>query len=201
MAIRRPAAGQVAEQAKGVLAKRSRTCVSTRALGAAQTFSSGKGDVLLGYEKRRSSPETGRGSRYVSPTRHFEREPARVVTRSKDPKMAQSSRLHVRKRAGDLRARAIAGSWRALLWRPSTDPAKLFEIGKFGAGKVNDGFDPERHRGRIFQYQGKSTASTVQQQRRGPAPTAAPVSRGPRMSLVRGTFGPRRSVAYLSISR
>jgi sulfate transport system substrate-binding protein len=132
-----------------------------------QTFTSGKGDVLLGYENEAIlAQQQGEELDYIIPDETLLIEnPVAVVNESKDPKLAQSfvDFLYTPK------AQEIFASKG---YRPVVEgtagadkfptPAKLFEIGKFGGwGKVNDEFfEPEGSVvADIFQSQGKSTAS------------------------------------------
>ena len=132
-----------------------------------QTFSSGKGDVLLGYENEAIlAQQQGEELDYVVPDQTILIEnPVAVVNESKDPELAQAfvDFLYTTRRSRSSRTRAT-GRW-SRAW-PSADefptPSKLFEITKFGGwDKVNDEFfDPEGSVvADIFQSQGKSTAS------------------------------------------
>ena len=134
---------------------------------ALQTFSSGKGDVLLGYENEAIlAQQQGEEVDYVIPDQTLLIEnPIAVVNESKEPELAQSFvDFLYQKEAQEI----FAGKG----YRPVVDgvadadqfptPETLFEITKFGGwGKVNDEFfDPEGSVvADIFQSQGKSTAS------------------------------------------
>ena len=134
---------------------------------ALQTFSSGKGDVLLGYENEAIlAQQQGEEVDYVIPDETLLIEnPIAVVNESKNREMAQAfvDFLYTPEAqeifAGKGYRPVVEGT-------PGADefptPAKLFEIDKFGGwGKVNDEFfDPEKGVvAEIFQSQGKSTAS------------------------------------------
>jgi sulfate/thiosulfate transport system substrate-binding protein len=134
---------------------------------ALQTFSSGKGDVLLGYENEAIlAQQQGEEVDYVIPDETILIEnPIAVVNESKAPEKAQAfvDFLYTKEAqeifAGNgyrpvVKGMAAAGEF--------PTPAKLFEIDKFGGwDKVNDEFfDPESGIvAEIFQSQGKSTAS------------------------------------------
>jgi sulfate/thiosulfate-binding protein len=134
---------------------------------ALQTFSSGKGDVLLGYENEAIlAQEQGEEVDYVIPDETILIEnPIAVVNESKQPEKAQAfvDFLYT-KEAQEIFAgkgyRPVVKGAAAADEFPT--PANLFEIGKFGGwDKVNDEFfDPESGIvAEIFQSQGKSTAS------------------------------------------
>jgi len=132
-----------------------------------QTFSSGTGDVLLGYENEAIlAQQQGEKIDYIVPDETLLIEnPVAVVNESKDPKLAHSfvDFLYTPKAQGIFAAkgyRAVVEGTAGADEFPT--PAKLFEITKFGGwGKVNDEFfDPEKGVvAEIFQSQGKSTAS------------------------------------------
>jgi sulfate transport system substrate-binding protein len=132
-----------------------------------QTFSSGKGDVLLGYENEAIlAQQQGEEVDYVIPDETLLIEnPIAVVNESENPDLAQSF-------VDFLRMPEAQEIFASKGYRPVVKeaagadqfptPAKLFEITKFGGwGKVNDEFfDPEKGiLAEIFQSQGKSTAS------------------------------------------
>ncbi len=132
-----------------------------------QTFSSGKGDVLLGYENEAIlAKANGEELDYVVPDQTLLIEnPVATVTEAKDPELAQSfvdflytdeaQKLFVDKGYRPV-VDGIAGA------DEFPEPADLFEITKFGGWEeVNtDFFDPEKGVvAEIFQSQGKSTAS------------------------------------------
>jgi sulfate/thiosulfate transport system substrate-binding protein len=132
-----------------------------------QTFASGKGDVLLGYENEAIlAQQQGEELDYIVPDETLLIEnPIAVVNESKQPEKAQAfvDFLYT-KEAQEIFAgkgyRPVVKGAAAADEFPT--PAKLFEIGKFGGwDKVNDEFfDPESGIvAEIFQSQGKSTAS------------------------------------------
>jgi sulfate transport system substrate-binding protein len=134
---------------------------------ALQTFSSGKGDVLISYENEAiTAQQKGEDIDYVIPDETILIEnPATVTTEGKDKQTATAFLDFL---TTDRAQRIYASKG----YRPVVErlldpkryptPAKLFDITKFGGwGEVNDEFfDPE---GGIvtdvFQSQGKSTAS------------------------------------------
>jgi sulfate/thiosulfate-binding protein len=132
-----------------------------------QTFTSGKGDVLLGYENEAIlAQKEGEEIEYIIPDETLLIEnPVAVVNESEDPKLAQKFvdflyTDEAQKIFADTGYRPVVEGVAADDQFPT--PAKLFEIGKFGGwGKVNDEFfDPEKGIvAEIFQSQGKSTAS------------------------------------------
>jgi sulfate/thiosulfate transport system substrate-binding protein len=161
--------GKTPEQAKKYLSTlfENVPVLDKSARESLQTFTSGKGDVLLGYENEAIlAQQQGEELDYVIPDETLLIEnPVAVVNESKDPELAQSfvDFLYTPK------AQEIFASKG---YRPVVEgtagadkfptPAKLFEIGKFGGwGKVNDEFfEPEGSVvADIFQSQGKSTAS------------------------------------------
>ena len=136
---------------------------------ALQTFSSGKGDVLLGYENEAIlAQQQGEEVDYVIPDQTLLIEnPIAVVNESQDPKLAQSF-------VDFLYTPEAQEIFAAKGYRPVVDgikgadedtfpaPETMFEITKFGGwDKVNaEFFDPEKSVvADIFQSQGKSTAS------------------------------------------
>jgi sulfate/thiosulfate transport system substrate-binding protein len=132
-----------------------------------QTFSSGKGDVLLGYENEAIlAQQKGEELDYVVPDQTILIEnPVAVVNESKEPELAQSFvdflyTPEAQKIFVDKGYRPVVEG------TPGADkfpkPAALFDITKFGGWQeVNDEFfDPENGVvAKIFQSQGKSTAS------------------------------------------
>ena len=131
------------------------------------TFSSGKGDVLLGYENEAIlAQQKGEDLDYIVPDQTILIEnPVAATSDAKDPKLAQSfvdflytptaQRIFVSK-----------GYRPVVKDTPGADkfptPADLFDITKFGGwDKVNtEFFDPEKGIvAKIFQDQGKSTES------------------------------------------
>src|SRR5919112_241404 len=132
-----------------------------------QTFSSGKGDVLLGYENEAIlAKQKGEELDYVVPDQTLLIEnPVAATTEAKDPELAQkfvdflytpeAQKLFVSKGYRPV-VEGTAGADKF------PKPADLFEITKFGGwDKVNtDFFDPENGVvAKIFQSQGKSTES------------------------------------------
>jgi sulfate/thiosulfate-binding protein len=132
-----------------------------------QTFASGKGDVLLGYENEAIlAQEKGEEIDYVVPDQTILIEnPVAATSEAKDPKLAQrfvdflytpeAQRIFVGKGYRPV-VEGTAGADKF------EQPADLFDITKFGGwDKVNtDFFDPEKGVvAKIFQSQGKSTAS------------------------------------------
>ena len=132
-----------------------------------QTFSSGKGDVLLGYENEAIlAQQQGEELDYVIPDETLLIEnPVAVVNEAKDPKLAQSF-------VDFLYTPEAQEIFASKGYRPVVEgveggkdfetPESLFEITKFGGwDKVNtEFFDPEGSVvADIFQSQGKSTAS------------------------------------------
>jgi sulfate transport system substrate-binding protein len=161
--------GKTPEQAKDYLSKlfENVSVLDKSARESLQTFSSGKGDVLLGYENEAIlAQHQGEELDYIVPDETLLIEnPVAVVNESKDPKLAQSfvDFLYTPKAqeifAGKGYRPVVEGTAGA---EEFPTPAKLFEITKFGGwGKVNDEFfDPEKGVvAGIFQSQGKSTAS------------------------------------------
>jgi sulfate/thiosulfate transport system substrate-binding protein len=132
-----------------------------------QTFSSGKGDVLLGYENEAIlAQKEGEELDYIVPDETLLIEnPIAVVNESEEPELAQSfvDFLYT----PEAQEIFTSSGYRPVVeGTPGADefptPAKLFEIDKFGGwSKVNDEFfDPEKGIvAEIFQSQGKSTAS------------------------------------------
>jgi sulfate/thiosulfate transport system substrate-binding protein len=161
--------GKSPEQAKDYLAELFEhvPVLDKSAREALQTFSSGKGDVLLGYENEAIlAQQQGEEVDYVIPEETILIEnPIAVVNESKQPEKAQAfvDFLYTEE-AQEIFAskgyRPVVKGAAAADEFPT--PAKLFEIEKFGGwDKVNDEFfDPESGIvAEIFQSQGKSTAS------------------------------------------
>jgi sulfate/thiosulfate transport system substrate-binding protein len=132
-----------------------------------QTFSSGKGDVLLGYENEAIlAQQQGEELDYIIPDQTILIEnPVATVNESKNPTTAQA---FVDFLYTPQAQKIFAGKG----YRPVVNgvpggddfptPPGLFEIGRFGGwDKVNDEFfDPQQGTiAQIFQSQGKSTAS------------------------------------------
>ena len=132
-----------------------------------QTFASGKGDVLLGYENEAIlAQQKGEELDYIVPEETILIEnPVAVVNETDEPELAQSfvDFLYT----PEAQEIFVGKGYRPVIEGvPGADefptPPKLFEIGKFGGwDKVNDEFfDPEQGVvAEIFQSQGKSTAS------------------------------------------
>jgi sulfate/thiosulfate-binding protein len=132
-----------------------------------QTFSSGKGDVLLGYENEAIlAQQQGEELDYVVPDQTILIEnPLAATSEAKDPKLAQAfvDFLYT-PQAQEI---FVSKGYRPVLKdTPGADkfpkPADLFDITKFGGwDKVNtEFFDAENGVvAKIFQDQGKSTAS------------------------------------------
>ena len=132
-----------------------------------QTFSSGKGDVLLGYENEAIlAQQKGEDIDYVVPDQTILIEnPLAATSESNEPDLAQKFvdflyTPEAQKIFVDKGYRPVVKD------TPGADkfpePADLFEITRFGGwDKVNtDFFDPENGVvAKIFQDQGKSTAS------------------------------------------
>jgi sulfate/thiosulfate transport system substrate-binding protein len=132
-----------------------------------QTFSSGKGDVLLGYENEAIlAQQKGDELDYVVPDQTILIEnPVAAISESKSPELAQSfvdflftpqaQEIFVSKGYRPV-VEDIPGA------QKFPEPAGLFDITKFGGWEEVNGdfFDPENGVvARIFQDQGKSTAS------------------------------------------
>ena len=132
-----------------------------------QTFSSGKGDVLLGYENEAIlAQKNGEELDYIVPDQTLLIEnPIAVVNESQDPELAQSFVDYLF--TPEAQEIFVGNGYRPVVeGTPGADefpePAGLFDITKFGGwDKVNtDFFDPEKGIvAKIFQSQGKSTES------------------------------------------
>jgi sulfate/thiosulfate transport system substrate-binding protein len=132
-----------------------------------QTFSSGKGDVLLGYENEAIlAQQEGEELDYIVPDQTILIEnPIAVVNETKEPETAKAfvDFLYT----PEAQEIFVGKGYRPVVEGvPGADdfptPPALFEIDKFGGwDKVNDEFfDPEQGTiAEIFQSQGKSTAS------------------------------------------
>jgi sulfate/thiosulfate transport system substrate-binding protein len=132
-----------------------------------QTFSSGKGDVLLGYENEAIlAQQKGEELDYVVPDQTILIEnPVAATSDAKDPKLAQAfvDFLYT----AEAQKIFVGKGYRPVVKdTPGADkfpePSGLFDITKFGGwDKVNtEFFDPENGVvAKIFQDQGKSTAS------------------------------------------
>jgi sulfate/thiosulfate-binding protein len=132
---------------------------------ALQTFSSGKGDVLIAYENEAiTAQQKGEKVDFVRPEQTILIEnPAAVVNKTKEPKKAKAF-------VGFLRTSPAQKVFAKKGYRPVVkslvdkkkypDPSGLFDIGKLGGwSKVNDElFDPDKGKvAEIFNKQGKST--------------------------------------------
>jgi sulfate/thiosulfate-binding protein len=132
-----------------------------------QTFSSGKGDVLLGYENEAIlAQQEGEAVDYIVPDQTILIEnPVAATSESKNPETAKAfvDFLYT----PEAQKIFVGKGYRPVVEGvPGGDdfptPPGLFEIGKFGGwDKVNDEFfDPEQGTiAEIFQSQGKSTAA------------------------------------------
>jgi sulfate transport system substrate-binding protein len=132
-----------------------------------QTFSSGKGDVLLGYENEAIlAQQKGEELDYVVPDQTILIEnPVAVVNEAKDPELAKSfvDFLYT----PEAQEIFVGKGYRPVVEGAAgadkfPQPKDLFDITKFGGwDKVNDEFfDPENGVvAKIFQSQGKSTES------------------------------------------
>jgi sulfate/thiosulfate-binding protein len=161
--------GKSPEEAKQYLAElfNSVSVLDKSARESLQTFSSGKGDVLLGYENEAIlAKQKGEELDYIVPDQTILIEnPVAATSETKDPELAQSfvDFLYT-EQAQEI---FVSNGYRPVVKdTPGADkfpvPADLFGITKFGGwGKVNtDFFDPEKGVvAKIFQGQGKSTAS------------------------------------------
>jgi sulfate/thiosulfate-binding protein len=134
---------------------------------ALQTFSSGKGDVLLGYENEAIlAQQQGEEVDYVIPDETILIEnPIAVVNESQNREKAQAfvDFLYTEEAQNIFAAKGYRPVVEGLLDEEQfPTPKTLFEIDKFGGwDTVNDEFfDPEQGVvAKIFQSQGKSTAS------------------------------------------
>jgi sulfate transport system substrate-binding protein len=161
--------GKTPEQAEQYLAElfKNVPVLDKSARESLQTFSSGKGDVLLGYENEAIlAQQNGEDIDYIVPDQTLLIEnPVAATTEAKDAELAQSFVDYL---YTDEAQKIFVGKG----YRPVVDgiagaddfekPADLFDITKFGGwGEVNtDFFDPEEGVvAKIFQSQGKSTAS------------------------------------------
>jgi sulfate/thiosulfate-binding protein len=131
------------------------------------TFSSGKGDVLLGYENEAIlAQQNGEDLDYIVPDQTILIEnPVAATSSAKDPKLAQSFVDFLY--SSQAQKIFVGKGYRPVVKdTPGADkfptPKDLFDITKFGGwDKVNtDFFDPEKGIvAKIFQDQGKSTES------------------------------------------
>ena len=161
--------GMSEAQAKDYLAKlfENVSVLDKSAREALQTFSSGKGDVLLAYENEAIlAQQQGEEVEYSIPDETILIEnPVAVVNETREPELAQSfvDFLYTEEAQRIFAEKGYRPVVKGLLDESTfPTPAKLFEIGKFGGwDQVNDEFfDPESGVvAEIFQSQGKSTAS------------------------------------------
>jgi sulfate/thiosulfate transport system substrate-binding protein len=161
--------GRTPEEAQQYLAElfKNVPVLDKSARESLQTFSSGKGDVLLGYENEAIlAQQKGEELDYVVPDQTILIEnPVAATTESKDPELAQKFVDFLYTPAAQ--KLFVGKGYRPVVeGTPGADkfpePAALFDITKFGGwDKVNtDFFDPENGAvSEIFQSQGKSTES------------------------------------------
>ena len=131
------------------------------------TFSSGKGDVLLGYENEAVlAQQEGEELDFVIPDETILIEnPIAVVNETKEPETAQAfiDFLYTEEAQNIFAGKGYRSVLEGLVDESRfPTPAALFEIDKFGGwDKVNDEFfDPEKGViAEVFKSQGKSTAS------------------------------------------
>jgi sulfate/thiosulfate transport system substrate-binding protein len=161
--------GKSPEKAKQYLAElfKNVPVLDKSARESLQTFSSGKGDVLLGYENEAIlAQQQGEDLDYVVPDQTILIEnPVAATSEAKDPKLAQAfvDFLYT----PEAQKIFVGKGYRPVVKdTPGADkfpePSGLFDINKFGGwDKVNaEFFDPENGVvAKIFQDQGKSTAS------------------------------------------
>jgi sulfate/thiosulfate transport system substrate-binding protein len=134
---------------------------------ALQTFSSGKGDVLLGYENEAIlAQQQGEEVDYVIPDETILIEnPIAITSESENPELARSfvDFLYTEEAQRIFAEKGYRPVVEGLLDESHfPTPKTLFEIDKFGGwDRVNDEFfDPEQGViAEVFQAQGKSTAS------------------------------------------
>ena len=162
-------AGRSEEQAKQYIADlfKNVPVLDKSARESLQTFSSGKGDVLLGYENEAIlAQQQGEELDYVVPDQTILIEnPVAATSEAKEPRLAKAfvDFLYT----PEAQKIFVHNGYRPVVKdTPGADrfpePSGLFEITKFGGwDKVNrEFFDPEGGVvAKIFQDQGKSTAS------------------------------------------
>jgi sulfate/thiosulfate transport system substrate-binding protein len=134
---------------------------------ALQTFSAGKGDVLIAYENEAiTAQQKGEDVDYVIPDQTILiQNPAAVVNESKNKDKAQAFVDFLRTEAAQ--KIYVEKGYRSVLKSLADEkrfptPPSLFEIERFGGwSKVNDDFfDPQKGKiAEIFRKEGKSTAS------------------------------------------
>jgi sulfate/thiosulfate transport system substrate-binding protein len=161
--------GKTPEQAQQYLAElfKNVPVLDKSARESLQTFSSGKGDVLLGYENEAIlAQQKGEELDYIVPDQTLLIEnPVAVVNEAKDPELARSfvDFLYT----PEAQEIFVSKGYRPVVEGTAgadkfPKPAALFDITKFGGwDKVNtEFFDPEKGTvAEIFQSQGKSTES------------------------------------------
>jgi sulfate/thiosulfate transport system substrate-binding protein len=161
--------GRSAQEAEQYLAElfKNVPVLDKSARESLQTFSSGKGDVLLGYENEAIlAQQKGEDLDYIVPDQTLLIEnPVAATTEAKEPGLAKAfvDFLYT----PEAQKIFVGKGYRPVVKdTPGADkfpePADLFDITKFGGwDKVNtDFFDPENGVvAKIFQNQGKSTAS------------------------------------------
>ncbi|HEY1277874.1 MAG TPA: sulfate ABC transporter substrate-binding protein [Thermoleophilaceae bacterium] len=162
-------AGKSPDQANDYLAKlfENVPVLDKSAREALQTFSSGKGDVLLAYENEAIlAQQEGEAIDYVIPDQTILiQNPVAPVSESKNPETAKAfvDFLYTDEAQKIFASKGYRPVVKGLLDESRfPTPPQLFDITKFGGwGKVNDEFfDPEKGTiAKIFQSQGKSTAS------------------------------------------
>ena len=149
-----------------------------------QTFASGKGDVLLGYENEAIlAQQKGEELDYVVPDQTLLIEnPVAAITESKEPELAQSFvdfLLH-RRGTADLRREGLPpGGRRHRRTRTSSRaarPVRDHEVRRLGQGQHGLLRPRERHRGEDLPVPGEEHCLRLAKHRR--TPPAAPVSRG-----------------------
>jgi len=161
--------GKSAAEAEGYLGKlfKNVSVLDKSAREAGQTFSSGKGDVLIAYENEAiTAQQKGEKVGYVIPDQTILiQNPAADTSKSKDPTAAKAFVDFLRTdTAQKIYAKHGYRSVNASLVDKSEfpTPSELFKIDKFGGwSKAGDEFfDPSQGKvAKIFQSQGKSTAS------------------------------------------
>ena len=160
--------GKSAQEAEQYLAElfKNVPVLDKSARESLQTFSSGKGDVLLGYENEAIlAQQKGEDLDYIVPDQTLLIEnPVAATTRRRSPTRQGVRGLPLHPEAQKI---FVGKGYRPVVKdTPGADkfpePADLFDITKFGGwDKVNtEFFDPENGVvAKIFQDQGKSTAS------------------------------------------
>ena len=161
--------GKTPEEAQQYLAElfKNVPVLDKSARESLQTFSSGKGDVLVGYENEAIlAQQQGEDLDYIVPDQTLLiQNPVAVDTESENPDKAKAfvDFLYTPKGQEIFASKGYRPVVEGI--KTTEDfptPAKLFEITKFGGwGPVNDEFfDPEKGViAEIFKSQGKSTAS------------------------------------------